>query len=271
MAIKSSWSFDGLHNNHYHGIKAWIGSTSLKTLAKKPPAQYKWDTENQTHKDYFDFGNVAHSVILENNTGSLVEVKADNWMTKAAKEARTEARANGGIPLLSKEVRKIHQMRDAIMTNADAANLLTGHVAERSYFATINGVQVKCRPDLFHAFTGTIGDLKTVTSADPKEFRRTAYNMGYHQSAAHYQDVVKAVTGFNPRFAFLLIEKEAPFLSSVVELDEEYLEWGRVENERAKRIWQECTESGNWPGYPTTTGLSAPPYVIREMEERNEQ
>lgn len=270
MAIKTSWAIDGLHNAHYHGVKEWIGSTSLKTLAKKPPAQYKWDSEHQTHRDYFDFGNVTHNVILEGTTGNLWEVKADNWMTKAAKEQRAEARANGYVPLLSKEVAKIHEMRDAIMLNPDAAALLTGHVAERSYFATINGNQVKCRPDLFHQFTGTIGDLKTTASADPEEFRRTAYALGYHQSAAHYQDTVQAVTGFKPRFVFLLLEKEPPYLSSVVELDEEFLSWGRIENDRAMRIYNECTTSNHWPGYASRNDLTAPAWAIREMEDRNE-
>lgn len=267
---RTTWAIDGLHNAHYHGAKAWLGSTSLKTLSKYPPKKYLWESQNQVHKDYFDFGNVAHSVILENTTGSLVEVKADNWMTKAAKEARIEARANGQIAMLTKDIAKIFEMRDAIMTNADAVDLLTGHVAERSYFATINGNQVKCRPDLFHEFAGTIGDLKTVASADPEEFKRTAYNLGYHQSAAHYQDVVEAVTGFRPSFAFLLIEKEAPYLTSVVELDQEFINWGRIENDRALRIYRECTENNRWPDYPTRTNLPAPFWAIKEMESRNE-
>lgn len=268
--MRTSWAFDGLHSNHYHGAKAWLGSTSLKTLTKFPPKKYLWDSQNQTFKDYFDFGNVTHSVVLENTTGSLVEVKADNWMTKAAKEARIEARQNGQIPMLTKDIVKVFEMRDAIMTNADAKALLTGHVAERSYFATIDGNQVKCRPDLFHGFTGTIGDLKTVGSADPAEFRRAAYNLGYHQSAAHYQDVVQAVTGFKPRFKFLLIEKEPPYLTSVVELDAEFVEWGRIENDRALRIYRECVTNDRWPDYPSHQNLPAPLWAIREMEARNE-
>lgn len=262
-------AIDGLHNAHYHGIKDWIGSTQLKTLANYAPAKFKHDSEHPIHRDYFDLGHVAHSLILESTFGNLAEIKADNWMTKAAKQARDDARANGLVPLLSKDVRRITAMRDAVMTNDDAERLLTGHVAERSYFLNRNGRQTKCRPDLFHPFQNVIGDLKTVTSADPEEFRRTAYNLGYHQSAAHYQDTVQGVTGFKPRFVFLLVEKEPPFLTSVVELDDEFLMWGRIENERAMRIYLECKANDHWPGYPTTTGLSAPAYAVREMENRN--
>lgn len=274
MNNKSAWAFDGLHSAHYHGVKGWLGSTSLKTLAKQPPARWLWESQNQVHNDYFDFGNVSHSVILEGNYGNLREIKAPNWLTKAAKEARDQARAEGYAPLLSKDVEKIRAMREAIMQNTDAARLLTGHVAERSYFATLatpsGPFQGKCRPDLFHPFQGTIGDLKTVASADPKEFARTAYNLGYHQSAAWYQDVVEAVTGFKPRFVFLLIEKEAPYLSSVVELDAEFVAWGRAENDRAIRIYRECAENDRWPGFAPVSNLAAPLWAVREMESLNE-
>jgi hypothetical protein len=110
-------------------------------------------------------------------------------------------------------------------------------------------------------------DLKTTVNADPREFGKTAYNFGYHQSAAHYIDGVKAATGEELPFHFVLVEKTAPYLVSVVELDTEAINIGRQMNDRAKRIYQECTNTGNWPGYPGSELISLPMWAIYESED----
>jgi hypothetical protein len=104
-------------------------------------------------------------------------------------------------------------------------------------------------------------------NADPREFGKTAHNFGYHQSAAHYIDGVKAATGEELPFRFVLVEKTAPYLVSVVELDIEAVQIGRQLNDRAKRIYRECTASGNWPGYPGADLISLPMWAIYEAED----
>jgi hypothetical protein len=55
---------------------------------------------------------------------------------------------------------------------------------------------------------------------------------------------------------------------SVVELDIEAINIGRQMNDRAKRIYQECTNTGNWPGYPAGSELiSLPMWAIYESED----
>jgi hypothetical protein len=110
-------------------------------------------------------------------------------------------------------------------------------------------------------------DLKTTVNADPREFGKTAHNFGYHQSAAHYIDGIKAATGEELPFTFVLVEKTAPYLVSVVELDWEAIELGRALNDRAKRIFRECVTTNNWPGYPTAEPVSLPGYAIYETED----
>jgi len=166
--------YDGISNAAYHADPA-LGSTSLKTLATKTPAHYMWDKDApEGTTDAFTLGTAAHSLILEGDSSSIVVVEADNWLTKAAKEAKSAALAEGKQPLLTKEWLQVHSMRDAVMAHPVARDLFTGHQAEQSVFWEEDGLTLKCRPDAWQP--GQLVDLKTTVNADPREFgkgRRT--------------------------------------------------------------------------------------------------
>jgi hypothetical protein len=256
--------YDGISNADYHAHPA-LGSTSLKTLATRTPAHYQWDKTHPKHSDAFTIGTAAHSVILEDDLSGIVTVDADNWLTKAAKEAKVAVLADGRQPLLRKEFLQVMEMRDAVMDHPVARELFTGHRAEASVFWEEDGLALKARPDAWKP--GQLVDLKTTINADPREFGKTAYNFGYHQSNAHYIDGVKAATGETLPFTFVLVEKTAPYLVSVVTLDWEAIELGRALNDRAKRIYKECTETGNWPGYPASEPIELPTFAVYQTED----
>lgn len=263
LTITAPGIYDGIPNAEYHANQA-LGSTSLKTLATKTPAHYQHDKQHPKFSDAFTLGTAAHSVILEDDISSIVVVTADNWMGKAAKEAKAEALANGKQPLLSKEWAQVKSMRDAVMSHPVARAAFTGHRAEASVFWEEDGLDLKCRPDAWKP--GLLVDLKTARDANPNEFGKTAHEYGYHQSAAHYIDGVKAAMGEELPFHFVLVEKTAPYLVSVVELDIEAINIGRQLNDRAKRIYRECVESGTWPGYPAAELISLPMWAIYQTE-----
>lgn len=256
--------YDGISNAAYHRDPA-LGSTSLKTLATRTPAHYQHDKVTPKFSDAFTLGTAAHSWILEDDISDIVVVTADNWLSKAAKELKAAALSEGKQPLLSKEWTQVSAMRDAVMSHPVARKLFTGHQAEQSVFWDEDGLMLKCRPDAWKP--GLLVDLKTTRDANPNEFGKTAHEYGYHQSAAHYIDGVKAAAGEELPFHFVLVEKTAPYLVSVVELDIEAINLGRQLNDRAKRIYRECIETGNWPGYPTAELISLPMWAIYKAEE----
>ena len=256
--------YAGISNAKYHADPA-LGSTSLKTLATRTPAHYQHDKAHPKSSDAFTLGTAAHSLILEGDTSGIVVVQADNWLTKDAKAAKAEALAAGKQPLLTKEFEQVRAMRDAVMAHPVARSLFTGHKAEQSVFWEEDGLMLKCRPDAWKP--GMLIDLKTARDANPNEFGKTAAEYGYHQSAAHYIDGVKAATGEELPFHFVLVEKTAPYLVSVVELDIEAVNIGRQLNDRAKRIYRECVESNTWPGYPTADLISLPMWAIYKAED----
>jgi hypothetical protein len=256
--------YPGVTNADYHRDPA-LGSTSLKTLATRTPAHYQHELTHPKFSDAFTLGTAAHSLILEGDRSSIVVVEADSWMTKAAKEAKAEALAEGKQPLLTKEWKQVMDMSHAVMSHPFARGLFTGHKAEQSVFWEEDGLMLKCRPDAWQP--GALIDLKTARSADPNDFGKTAHEFGYHQSAAHYIDGVKAATGEELPFHFVLVEKTEPYLVSVVELDVEAINIGRHLNDRAKRIYRECVESNTWPGYPNADLISLPMWAIYQAED----
>jgi len=253
-----------MSNRAYHAHRA-LGSTSLKTLATRTPAHYKWDQAHPKTSDAFNIGTAAHSLILEDDTSQFVVVDAANWLTKDAKTAKAEALASGLVPLLTKEFEQVKAMRDSVMRDERARAALTGHKAEQSVFWEEEDLALKCRPDAWQP--GKLWDLKSTVNADPREFGKTAHNFGYHQSAAHYIDGVKVLTGEELPFGFILVEKTAPYLVSVVELDWEAIDLGQALNDRAKRIYRDCTDTDSWPGYPAAEPISLPGFAVYETED----
>ena len=253
-----------ISNADYHKDPA-LGSSSLKTLATRTPAHYQHDKAHPKFSDAFTLGTAAHSLILEGDLSGIVTVDADNWLTKDAKAAKAEALAEGKQPLLTKEMAQVWAMHDAVMDHTHAWKAFVGHKAEQSVFWDEDGLMLKCRPDAWKP--GALIDLKTTRTADPNEFGKTAHEFGYHQSAAHYIDGVKAATGEELPFHFVLVEKTEPYLVSVVELDVEAINIGRQLNDRAKRIYRECVENNTWPGYPNADLISLPMWAIYKAEE----
>lgn len=256
--------YGGVSNRDYHADPA-LGSTSLKTLATRTPAHYQYEKLNPKSSAAFDLGTAAHSLILEQDETGIVVIDVDAKRGKAWTDPANAAEADGKIALTSKEWAQVVAMRDAVMAHPQARYLFSNHQAEQSVFWDEGGLMLKCRPDAWQP--GKLWDLKTTVDASPNEFGKTAHNYGYHQSAAHYIDGVKALTGEELPFGFILVEKTAPYLVSVVELDWEAIDLGRALNGRAKRIYRECADSGNWPGYPTSEPISLPNYAVYATED----
>lgn len=256
-----------MSNRDYHAHVA-LGSTSLKALATRPPALWKYERDNPPEsKPEFDLGTIAHSLILEQDESGVVVIDVEEKRGKVWTEPAEAARNLGKIPLKLAEWRQVVAMRDAVMADPRGRAAFTGHVPEQSIIWDEDGLMLKARPDALHPHV--IVDLKTTRSADPRDFPRIAFDFGYYQSAPHYQEAVRLATGDDDDRPFLLflVEKTPPHLLSVVEFDAEALEYGRRMNDRAKRIYRECTESGHWPGYPDTEPLGLPRWAEYKLED----
>lgn len=261
---------DNMPNADYHAHDS-LSASGMKILATQTPAHYRYRMDNPEHKETFDVGTAAHSLVLEDDHSGIVKVDADSWRTKAAQEQRDAAYADGKTPLLEKDYQIVRNMRDAVASHPLARIALEGGKSEQSIFwDDTTGTRLRCRPDkldLESRIGPLVIDLKTTVNADPRKFGKAVADLGYHQQDPHYRDGVMKVTGVDPAFLFILVEKTAPHLVSVVELDVDALNLGRALNRRAIKIYNQCKAANDWPGYPQSEPINLPIWATREAEE----
>ncbi|MBM4819821.1 MULTISPECIES: PD-(D/E)XK nuclease-like domain-containing protein [Streptomyces] len=276
---KPGW-VDGLPAEDYHADRTTISSTGLRALLPPGcPAQFHYDREHPAApKREFDLGNAVHAELLGEGA-VLAPLDFDSYQTKAAQEARDEARADGRVPLLAKEWEQVQAMVAAVRSHPIAGPLFAPGmgVAERSMYWTdpATGVRCRIRPDwLRNRETGgrlIVVDVKTARAVDPAALQRAVYEHGYHAQAAFYLAGVKAL-GLHgdqePAFVFAFQSKTPPYLVHLVELDFPALTLGAARNERALRIYAECQRTGVWPGFnDQITYLPLPPYAEKRDNE----
>ena len=245
-------------------------SGARKLLPPSCPALFKYERfHGQAPKAAFDLGHAAHKLVLGSGP-ELVEIRAEDWRTKAAKEARDEAYAAGMVPVLSRELGTVQDMAAAIRSHPKASVLLdpARGEAEQSgfWFDTEFSLWRRAKFD-FVPFDGPgrlVGvDYKTAVSANPDSIKKSVANYGYHQQDAWYRDTLAALTGdTDPVLLFVVQEKTAPYIVTVVELDYMAVKDGRELNRRAMDLYVRCVADDHWPAYSDDiTLIGLPPWA----------
>lgn len=250
-----------------------LSSSGAKKLIAKTPAHYKWDQDHQEHKDIFDFGTAAHSVVLEGDETNLAVLDFKDWRTGPAQEAKAKAYAEGKTPLLTKDLAQVRAMAEQIRNHPEASFLLKDGVPEKSAFwQHETGVWLRARFDWLPNSRGRgmlIPDYKTAASAEPGKFSRSSADYGYHQQAAFYCDAAKALgLSEDPVMLFIVQEKEGPYAVNVIEIHEEDVMMGRALNEKAIRTYQDCKAKNEWPGYKMGDPIRLPKYAQYDADTK---
>lgn len=267
--------YPDMPEEQYHAHSALSSSGARKLLPPSCPAIYRYERDHgQEHRDVFDLGHAAHAKVLGIGA-EIVTVDADDWRTKAAKEAKAAAHAEGKTPLLKADVERVNGMADALRTGLATfglTGLFDNGRPEVSAFWTDDRYEVERRarfdwlPDSDNGSL-VIVDYKTTASAEPHSIRKTIANYGYHQQAAWYVDTAHALDlAESVGFLFVFQEKSPPYLTNVVDLDDEALAVGRALNDRALEVFAECSATDTWPGYTTDIEtVSLPPWAVRDF------
>jgi len=210
----------------------------------------------EEESDAFDLGTAVHAYVLEGESAFAL-VEAPDWRTKAAREARDDARARGRTPLLTHKWAEVQAMaailRAQLAGHPDPVAFTDGtpeHVIEW----TDGGVACKARLDWWRADGRAVDDLKTTSaSAHPAAWSRTLFSSGYDIQAAFYLRGIKKVYGLEPELRFVVVETERPYAASVIALDPEALALADLKVRRAIDLWGECLSKNEWPAYPLRT------------------
>lgn len=242
----------------YHGDPVPGGSLSVsgakKLLPPSCPALFDYERRSgRKPTRALELGTAAHKLVLGAGWPFAV-IDAGDYRTKAAQQARDEARGAGKVPLLTHEHEQVQAMAAAIREHPLASALLCrGDVEpERSLFWHDEefGIWRRSRLDAIRQRGRVIiADYKSAASADPGKFARAAYDFRYHMQEVWYRDAVAACYGADAEFLFVAQEKTAPYLVTVCRLDFDAQAAGAAANRKAMEIYRDCQQSGIWPGY----------------------
>lgn len=179
------------------------------------------------------FGKAVHTAILQpERYGSDVVVSPKFDMRKKDDKAASAAfkLSNSGKTVIScDDDEMVKGIVTAFGAIPKASAILSNGKAELSAFAVIGGVRVKARFDFLMSKAPVILDIKTTRSSNKKDFQRQCEDFGYYVQGAFYADIAEAVTGKAHGFGLIPIEKEPPFLWSIYQLDQAFIEIGRRE------------------------------------------
>lgn len=269
-------AFTGVDNESYHADTTSLSASGAKLLLPPScPAKFRQRMDGpREYKQVFDFGTVAHGLVLGEGC-DFVAIDAPDYRTKAAQAERDKIRKDGKTPILQSELDRATEMAAAVYLHPLAGELLSANgQAEVSWYADdpATGIRLRARPDwkteAYEPGRLWIIDYKTAATAAPKDFARRAADFGYHMQAAWYQNVAQLLGHRNPRFVFIAQEKEPPYLVSVVEFDDEAIEEGARLVRQAIDTYAHCMETGKWPGYDEgITQMSLPPWKFQSEDD----
>lgn len=270
---QQSGIFYDMPASEYFSSKA-LGSTSIKTLGdpELSLADVWHEMHTDEHKPEYDMGTLGHALILEGSLDHLVErIDADNYRTKAAREARAAAYSAGKIPINDSEAETmlapLDAIRDSVMNHPIAGELLTGHQPEVSVFWDQDRMPAKGRLDAYHPDKGLVVDLKLLRSARPNDVRKQISDLGYYIQARHYLNGMKAITGFEPDWLFVVVGKTEPYTVSVHRLHPDALLQAQSRINYGIARYKQATDTGEWPGYESIYEQSLTPWESIKNEE----
>jgi len=205
-----------------------------------------------------DHGTAAHALLFEGREPEIIDFP--DWRTNAAKAARDAARAEGKVPLLTKDAEVVHAMVDAIGTQLDNLDVTPrpfsdGKAEQTLVWREPNGVWCRARLDWLRNDFTFVDDLKTTTTASPREWtRRRLWEDGKDIQAAFYPRGVKALTGIEPEWRFIVVENTPPYALSVISLNPDARALADAKVEKAIALWRQFLDAGlgadSWPAYP---------------------
>jgi len=254
---------------NYHDHPA-LSASKLKKYACGTAVDY-WaayedlDRMPMVPSDAMRQGSLVDCLITEPEKFSrkyVVAPRADR-RTKAGKEVWAEAQElarSKCADLITEEWHHTAQQIVSKLKNDPIASEFLQGSGQVPHFWHDSGNDVECRylPDLEQPEDGLLVDLKKARSANPRDFARQAFALGYDIQVAHYAEGFLDRHGAYPKQIVLLAyEWSFPFNYSVNIISDELLEVGRQRRDDAIEGIKACRGTNEWPSWGINT-MKAP-------------
>ena len=212
-------------------------------------------------------GREVHRLILEpDSEPDYVIWEGGDRRGKAWKEF--EAANFGKTIFKPNEVAHCNKMAEAVASHPAAKSLLKGCAFEYVLEWRDPQTGLACKGRLDAVKPGVLIDIKSCASIGPRQFARTAAEMGYHLQLAHYSNGIKAIRGYFPAKIYIIaVEVRPPYDVAVYEIGPEPMEIAQMELAYTMKLLKTCIDRQEWPGIasePQT--LAFPGYIFGEGE-----
>ncbi len=256
---------DGIHDREYDQLPG-VRATDLKLLATASPAHARCRTKNDPTPAMLQ-GLLVHCLALQPDSFArqFVSVNVSSRSTVAWRDAAEKA-SPGQHVVLQKDREAASLVAGALYSHEGARTYLEADgVCERVFQWTQDGVACKCRTDKV-LNDGTLIELKTTRSLDPRSWANDFAKFAYHLQLAHYHNGLTEVYGqLPPKVVVLAIETAPPYDVGVFVIGDDVLEQGRLMLDRALSSYRLCQESGKWPGrYPEEVPFVLPMWAVED-------
>lgn len=269
--------YDGLPEPVYHADTKAASNSQLK-LVNRSTAHWRHAMANPTEPTpAMMLGNLTHCLVLEPERFSdryVVPPKLDR-RTKVgkAKAAEFEAENRGKLLITADQRDKAQAMADSVNSHPEAAWLLRDAITEvtvvwrdderlREHLVdctslddqeTVSpeptGIYCRGRMDVWRPDRNLFADLKTTGDGSPHEWARAFYNFRHFVQAAFYTDA--GIWHGYPieHFVFIVVESQAPFVTTCYRATDAALDYARVLYARDLQQLAHARKSGEYHGY----------------------
>jgi len=278
---------DHLDIKDYHQLEA-INASFLITASKNCKTAESERKKPKKPTTRMNWGTYIHTAIqtknMENNF-YLEPYEIDGIVLRSAKTDKLLKKGEEQLEVLKTQVapkiilsQKEWDMVEGCMENAwsheYAKPYLEAAQFERSGFCTLQGIDVRARPDLdCTKEIGALADIKTrqKEKADLESWNRDFFNYRTYIQAGLQMLVWETISKTKVKdYYYILVEVEDPYEVNVTYLDEELIEYSKDEAINAIEKWKSWTQNKSVPGYGKPQAQSLLPWKRREMEMQME-
>ena len=151
---------------------------------------------------------------------------------------------------------KVHRMREALMANPVAEQLLrrtdtrlSEQVLTWTDTKAGTGLPCKARLDMYDPERKVLVDLKSAVDASIGGFRRSIIKFKYDIQSAWYTDGLEAIGKESVGFIHIAIEKDPPYAIGIYMIADDWLEAARYDYINLMKLYNECMVRNTWPAY----------------------
>lgn len=248
--------YSDMTHEEYNNLPAEIVRNSYLGNLAYCPAKARVDTDKDTPS--LLRGRAAHSLILEGRevfeSEFAVAPTCDRRYKKGKEIWEAFVAASPGKTVITEEdYIRIYGMSRAVQAHEFASDLLENGACEQTIIwkDPETGILCRCRPDKLPAGGYPIViDLKGCKDASDYGFDKSIAIYRYFQQAGMYTEGMTQATGIDYNaFMFIAVEWDFPHRMGVVNMDPDYLAYGKQEFHRLLRLEKQCRKNNHWPHF----------------------